>query len=75
MIRTSFYKHPLEILCDAILSAIALYPLMGCSLLGAFWYTYRDSIAFAQRCGFPKGSERRLISMLAFRDVYGEEGA
>jgi sterol desaturase/sphingolipid hydroxylase (fatty acid hydroxylase superfamily) len=35
---TSFYKHPVEILCDAILSALVLYPLLGCSLLGAFWY-------------------------------------
>jgi len=35
---TSFYKHPVEILSDAILSALVLYPLLGCSLLGAFWY-------------------------------------
>jgi len=39
-IMTSFYKHPIEILCDAALSAIVLYPLMGCSLLGAFWYNF-----------------------------------
>ena len=37
---TSFYRHPIEILCDAILSAVILYPLMGCSLLGAFWYNF-----------------------------------
>jgi sterol desaturase/sphingolipid hydroxylase (fatty acid hydroxylase superfamily) len=37
---TSFYKHPIEILCDAILSAVILYPLMGCSLLGAFWHNF-----------------------------------
>lgn len=35
---TSFYKHPVEILADAVLSALVLYPLLGCSLLGAFWY-------------------------------------
>lgn len=35
---TSFYKHPVEIFCDAVLSAVILYPLLGCSLLGAFWY-------------------------------------
>lgn len=35
---TSFYKHPIEILSDAILSALILYPLLGCSLMGAFWY-------------------------------------
>ena len=66
-VLTSFYKHPLEILCDDSFSDIPLWD----RLFG----TYRDSIAFAERCGFPKGSERRLISMLAFRDVYGEEGA
>jgi sterol desaturase/sphingolipid hydroxylase (fatty acid hydroxylase superfamily) len=37
---TSFYKHPIEILCDAILSAVILYPVMGCSPLGAFWYNF-----------------------------------
>jgi len=39
-IMTSFYKHPIEILCDAALSAIVLYPVLGCSLLGAFWYNF-----------------------------------
>jgi sterol desaturase/sphingolipid hydroxylase (fatty acid hydroxylase superfamily) len=39
-IVTSFYKHPIEILIDAILSAIVLYPLLGCSLMGAFWYNF-----------------------------------
>jgi sterol desaturase/sphingolipid hydroxylase (fatty acid hydroxylase superfamily) len=37
---TSFYKHPIEILCDAFVSAVILYPLMGCSLVGAFWYNF-----------------------------------
>ena len=35
---TSFYKHPIEILSDAIFSALILYPLLGCSMMGAFWY-------------------------------------
>ena len=35
---TSFYKHPIEILSDAILSTLILYPLLGCSMMGAFWY-------------------------------------
>lgn len=35
---TSFYKHPIEILSDTILSALILYPLLGCSMMGAFWY-------------------------------------
>lgn len=37
-VATSFYKHPVEILSDAVLSALVLYPLLGCSMLGAFWY-------------------------------------
>jgi len=39
-VLTSFYKHPVEILCDAALSATLLYPLLGCSLLAAFWYNF-----------------------------------
>lgn len=39
-IITSFYKHPIEILSDAILSAVILYPLLGCSMMGAFWYNF-----------------------------------
>lgn len=37
-LATSFYKHPLEILSDALLGALVLYPLLGCSLEGAFWF-------------------------------------
>ena len=37
---TSFYKHPIEILSDALLSAVVLYPLLGCSMMGAFWYNF-----------------------------------
>jgi len=32
--------------------------------------TYKDTTAFAPRCGFPQGAESKLISMLAFKDVY-----
>jgi len=39
-VATSFYKHPVEILADAILSAVVLYPLLGCSMMGAFWYNF-----------------------------------
>jgi len=129
-VLTSFYKHPIEILCDALLSALILYPLLGGSLLGAFWYnffagtgeyfyhanvrtprwlrhiiqtpelhsvhhqfdvhrhnygdvplwdrlfgTYQDATAFSTRCGFPEGAEKKLIPMLAFRDVYLEDVA
>lgn len=37
---TSFYKHPIEILSDSILSALVLYPLLGCSLMGGFWFNF-----------------------------------
>ena len=30
----------IEILSDAILSALILYPLLGCSLMGAFWFNF-----------------------------------
>lgn len=125
---TSFYKHPIEILSDAVLTAVVLYPFLGCSLLGAFWYnffaatgeyfyhanlrtpgwlryfiqtpelhsihhqfdvhkynfsdiplwdrifaTYKDTTEFAERCGFPKGAEEKVVPMLAFKDVYFED--
>lgn len=127
-IATSFYKHPVEALSDAILSALVLYPLLGCSMIGAFWYnffaatgeyfyhanvrtpswlrfviqtpelhsihhqynvhrynfsdiplwdrlfgTYKDTVKFARRCGFPEGAEEKLGPMLAFKDVYIEK--
>ncbi|HWZ93119.1 MAG TPA: sterol desaturase family protein [Polyangiaceae bacterium] len=37
---TSFYKHPLEIFSDSLLSALVLYPLLGASLTGAFWSNF-----------------------------------
>ena len=37
---TSFYKHPIEILADSALSALVLYPLLGCSFAGALWYNF-----------------------------------
>jgi sterol desaturase/sphingolipid hydroxylase (fatty acid hydroxylase superfamily) len=115
---------------DAILSALVLYPLLGCSMMGAFWYnffgatgeyfyhanvrtpkwlrffiqtpelhsihhqydvhqynfadiplwdrlfgTYKDTTEFADRCGFPKGAEKKLGEMLVFKDVYYEDTA
>lgn len=39
-VLTSFYKHPAEIFCDALLAACVLYPLLGCSVLGAFWFNF-----------------------------------
>jgi sterol desaturase/sphingolipid hydroxylase (fatty acid hydroxylase superfamily) len=37
---TSFYKHPLEILSDSLLAALVLFPLLGCSMMGAFWFNF-----------------------------------
>ena len=39
-VLTSFYKHPVEILTNSILSAAIVFPFLGCSLLGAFWYNF-----------------------------------
>jgi sterol desaturase/sphingolipid hydroxylase (fatty acid hydroxylase superfamily) len=37
-VLTSFYKHPLEILVNTIISALVLFPLLGCSVMAAAWY-------------------------------------
>ena len=34
--------------------------------------TYRDADTFAAQCGFPRHNERRLVQMLAFRNVYND---
>jgi sterol desaturase/sphingolipid hydroxylase (fatty acid hydroxylase superfamily) len=39
-ILTSFYKHPVEILANTLVSALVLYPILGCSILAAFWYNF-----------------------------------
>lgn len=38
-VATSFYKHPLEALCNAVLSSAIAYLLLGCSPAGAAIYT------------------------------------
>ena len=123
---TAFYKHPLEIAINSILSASIVFVLLGASLeaagwynlfaaAGEFWYhanlrtprwsgwflqrpehhslhhehgvhdgnfgditwwdrlfgTFRDTAGFAPRCGFDASRERRLATMLGFRDVRG----
>ena len=35
--------------------------------------TYRDTVEFTDRCGFPNGAELRLAEMLIFKDVYETE--
>jgi sterol desaturase/sphingolipid hydroxylase (fatty acid hydroxylase superfamily) len=39
-VLTSFYKHPVEILINSILSAAIVSPFLGCSLIGTFWYNF-----------------------------------
>lgn len=124
-ILTSFYKHPVEILINSIISSFMIFQVLGCSLLAAFWYnffaavgeyfyhaninsprwlryfiqtpelhsihhqydvhsfnysdvpiwdrifgTYRDTVEFTERCGFPPGAEQRFTDMFVFKDVY-----
>jgi sterol desaturase/sphingolipid hydroxylase (fatty acid hydroxylase superfamily) len=38
--RTSFYKHPLEILADSALAVAVLYASLGVSLEGALWFNF-----------------------------------
>jgi sterol desaturase/sphingolipid hydroxylase (fatty acid hydroxylase superfamily) len=37
---TSFYKHPLEILVNSLLSTAIVFPLMGAGVAGAPWYSF-----------------------------------
>jgi sterol desaturase/sphingolipid hydroxylase (fatty acid hydroxylase superfamily) len=39
-ILTSFYKHPIEIVVNSLISGALLYPILGCSMLGTFWYNF-----------------------------------
>lgn len=32
--------------------------------------TYRDAVTFVEQCGFPRDNERKILNILAFRDVY-----
>ena len=124
---TSFYKHPIEIFVNSFITALILFPILGCSLLGSIWYnffaatgeyfyhanvktpkwlryfiqtpelhsihhqldvhqhnfsdipiwdrifgTYKDTITFTDRCGFPKDNERKIWKMLIFKNVYND---
>lgn len=44
-IFTSFYKHPVEIALDSVLSAAICYPLMGCSVAQGGAYTLLVALA------------------------------
>ncbi|MEI6232171.1 MAG: sterol desaturase family protein [Planctomycetota bacterium] len=39
-VATSFYKHPIEMAADIVLSACLAYGLLGISLEGAFWFNF-----------------------------------
>jgi sterol desaturase/sphingolipid hydroxylase (fatty acid hydroxylase superfamily) len=39
-VLTSFYKHPVEILVNSLLTALILFPVLGVSLLAGFWYNF-----------------------------------
>ena len=126
-VLTSFYKHPIEIFVNSLLTSVILFPVLGVSVAAAAWYnlfaatgeyfyhanvktprwlryfvqtpelhsihhqydfhacnysdipiwdrlfgTYRDTVEFTPRCGFPRRSEEHLGAMLVFRDVYQE---
>lgn len=37
-VLTSFYKHPVEILVNSVLTALILFPFLGVSLMAGVWY-------------------------------------
>ncbi len=37
---TSFFKHPLEILCNALITGVLAYTLLGLTLEGVMWLTF-----------------------------------
>lgn len=44
-IVTSFFKHPVEITLNSILSAVIVYPLLGCDVAAGAWYTLMTAVA------------------------------
>ena len=44
-IATSFYKHPVEITLNSLLTSLIAYPLMGCSVKAAGLMTFLTAIA------------------------------
>jgi sterol desaturase/sphingolipid hydroxylase (fatty acid hydroxylase superfamily) len=44
-IVTSFYKHPVEITLNSLLSSAIVYPLLGCSVTAAAYYTFLTAVA------------------------------
>ena len=44
-IVTSFYKHPFEITLNSLLCSAIIYPLLGCSVTAAAYYTFLAAVA------------------------------
>jgi len=44
-VLTSFYKHPVEILLNSLLSSAIVYMLLGCNVRAAAYYTFLTAIA------------------------------
>jgi sterol desaturase/sphingolipid hydroxylase (fatty acid hydroxylase superfamily) len=44
-IVTSFYKHPVEIFLNSVISAVIVYPLLGCNVTAAGYYTVLTAVA------------------------------
>jgi sterol desaturase/sphingolipid hydroxylase (fatty acid hydroxylase superfamily) len=44
-ILTAFYKHPVEIFFNSVLSAAIVYTLLGCSVSAGAWYTVWTALA------------------------------
>lgn len=44
-ILTAFYKHPVEITLNSLLSATIVYPLLGCSVAAGAVYTFLTGVA------------------------------
>lgn len=39
-VLTSFYKHPVEILCNSLLTSVVLFPALGASVAAGAWYNF-----------------------------------
>lgn len=44
-VLASFYKHPVEIFINSIISALLVYTILGCSVEAAAWYTAMTAVA------------------------------
>lgn len=44
-VLASFYKHPVEIFINSVISALLIYTVLGCSVEAAAWYTAMTAVA------------------------------